>query len=70
MKGKEIIQKKRRIRVIEDRKIEILMKIAAINKEYGERVALLNTEYERLHRELYLLQIEMISKDHDSWSTD
>ena len=70
MKGKEIMQKKRRIRVIEDRKIEILMKIAAINKEYAERVALLNTEYERLHRELYLLQIEMISKDHDAWSTD
>ena len=52
-----------RIREIEDRKIEILMEIATINKSYDEQVSELNSEYERIHKELYLLQIKKIGKD-------
>ena len=54
-------QQKKRIQQIEDRKIEILMKIASINKEYDDQVTRLNSEYEKLHKELFALQVEMIS---------
>ncbi len=59
-KGKE--KKQHRIQQIEDRKIEILLEIASINQKYDDQVSLLNSEYEKLHKELYVLQIEKISR--------
>jgi len=53
-------EQKKRMKQIEDRKIEILMEIASLNKEYDDKVTSLNSEYERLHKELYFLQIEKI----------
>ena len=61
MEGSGRLERKKRIREIEDRKIAILMEIATINKIYDEQVSRLNSEYERLHRELYTLQMDMIS---------
>ena len=58
-------QQKKRIQQIEDRKIEILMKIASINKKYDDQISTLNSEYEKLHKELYLLQIEQINRNYD-----
>jgi len=51
---------KKRMEQIEDRKIEILMEIARLNKDYDNKVSGLNSEYEKLHKELYMLQIKMI----------
>jgi hypothetical protein len=59
-KMKLIIQQ--RLREIEDRRIEILMKIAYINDDYNERISQLNTEYAQLHEEYYQLQLELIRK--------
>jgi len=59
------MERKRRIQQIEDRKIEILMEIARINKIYGEQISELNSEYEILHRELYMLQMKVISRKQD-----
>jgi len=58
-KGKE--KKQQRILQIEDRKIEILLEIASINQKYDDKVSSLNSEYEKLHKELYILQVEKIS---------
>ena len=65
MKVSLIMENRNRIQEIEDRKIAILMEIATINKKYGEQVSRLNSEYERLHRELYMLQMDMISMKND-----
>jgi hypothetical protein len=62
MESNRKMGKKKRIQEIEDRKIEILMEIARINRNYDEQVSKLNSEYERLHKELYKLQMEMITK--------
>jgi len=56
------MERQQRIRELEDRKIEILMEIARINNRYSEQVFKLNSEYERLHKELYMLQMDRISK--------
>ena len=61
MESRSSTEKQQRIQEIEDRKIEILMEISRINKQYDDQVSRLNSEYEKLHKELYLLQIEVIS---------
>lgn len=48
---------------IEERKIEILTQVAALNKEYRKRLDHLNMEYEVLRKELYRLRIQKISKN-------
>jgi hypothetical protein len=62
MKNKMKLIIKQRLREIEDRRIEILMKIAYINDDYNERISQLNTEYAQLHEEYYQLQLELIRK--------
>jgi len=64
MRSKIEMERKRRIQQIEDRKIEILMEIASINKKYDEQFSRLNSEYESLHKELYRLQMEMLNKEY------
>lgn len=56
----ENIQK--RIKDIENRKIEILLEIACINRSYNEEIVNLNSEYELLDTEHYNLKLELIRK--------
>ena len=53
----------KRIQEIEDRKIEILMEISSINRNYRDRLDHLNEEYEFLNRELYEIRIKLITMD-------
>jgi len=46
---------------IEDRKIEILMEIAELNREYDERVSILREEYAELDAEYYLLRLQRMT---------
>jgi hypothetical protein len=48
----------RRLSEIEDRKIEILLEIADINREYDERVSALREEYAELDAEYYEMRLE------------
>ena len=52
----------KRIKEIKNRKLEILLETANINKSYEEKVTSLNSEYTSLDKEQYLLQIELIKK--------
>jgi hypothetical protein len=54
--------KQKRMKEIEDRKIEIILEIAQINDHNNEIVSRLNTEYAKLHEEYFLLQLELYSK--------
>lgn len=54
----------KRIKEIENRKLEILLETANINKSYEEKVISLNSEYTSLDKEQYLLQIELIRRTH------
>ena len=61
MSNRKILEKRQRMEEIEDRKIEILIEIAKVNKNYDVRVTQLNYEYEQLHKEHYQIQMQMIS---------
>jgi hypothetical protein len=50
-------ERRRRLAWIEDRKIEILMEIGEINREYDERLSRLGSEYDRLTAEYYGLRL-------------
>jgi hypothetical protein len=52
----------RRLREIEDRKIEILLEISAINEEYSMKVTELDSEYARLDEEHYQLSLLSIQE--------
>ena len=62
MTNGKMLEKQKRMREIEDRKIEIFLEIANINRDYNQQVTQLNYEYEGLHREHYQLQIDLISR--------
>ncbi len=51
-------ERRRRLAWIEDRKIEILMEIAEINREYDDRVSALREEYTELDSEYFILRFE------------
>jgi hypothetical protein len=55
------LDKQKRLKEIEDRKIEILLKIADINDIYNKKVSRLNSEYACLDKEYYYLKIELIN---------
>lgn len=55
---------KQTLRRIEDRKIEILMEIGEINRQYGERISVLREEYEKLDLEYYTLRFERMTRHH------
>ena len=50
-----------RLEAIEDRKIEILMEIAEVNREYDSRVSALDEEYSELDREHFQLRLDRIA---------
>lgn len=50
-----------RLEAIEDRKIEILMEIAEVNREYDSRVSALDEEYYELDREHFQLRLDRIA---------
>jgi hypothetical protein len=52
----------KRLKEIEDRKIEILQEIANINKHYREKTSRLNSEYAKLDEEYYHLQLKLMSE--------
>jgi hypothetical protein len=54
------LNKQKRLREIEDRKIEILLEIANINNGYNEKVSRLNSEYALIDKEYYHLKLELI----------
>ena len=54
--------KQQKLREIEDRKIEILLEIDDINKDYRERISRLSSEFEQLDEEYYNLKFESIGK--------
>jgi hypothetical protein len=58
--------KQKRLREIEDRKIEILMETEKINKGYGKRISKLRSEYRQLDKEQYSIQLYLIKKGGDS----
>ena len=52
----------KRLKVIEERKIDILMEIAKINNNYKETISRLDFEYAQLHKKYYQLQLELIKR--------
>lgn len=52
----------KRLKEIEDRKIEILLEIADINKYYKEKISQLSSEFAQLDEEYYNLQLELINQ--------
>ncbi|UCE74950.1 MAG: hypothetical protein JSV56_04400 [Methanomassiliicoccales archaeon] len=52
--------KQKRLKEIEDRKIEILVEIGQINKSYGEEISKLRSEYIQLDKEYYSLKLELM----------
>ena len=54
--------KQQRLGEIEDRKIEILLEIGNVHDNDSKKVSQLKTEYARLDKEYYHLQIELIKK--------
>jgi hypothetical protein len=54
-------QRERRLRAIEDRKIEILIETANVNRRYSEKITKLDAEYVHLDEEYYRLRVEMMS---------
>jgi len=66
MSDKTKLEKQKRLREIEDRKIEILMEISSIkdnNLKNNENAVKLNSEYSQLHKEHYQLQMKVIKKN-------
>jgi hypothetical protein len=55
------LERKERLKEIEDRKIEILLEIANINDNYKEKISRLNSEYALLDKEYYHLKLESIN---------
>jgi hypothetical protein len=53
--------RRRRLARIEDRKIEILMEIAEINREYDDRVSALREEYAELDSEYFILRFQRMT---------
>jgi hypothetical protein len=60
MTGNSFENKQKRLREIEDRKIDILMETEKINKSYGYKISKLRSEYRHLDKEQYYLQLELI----------
>jgi len=60
MANKKNGKKHKRLREIEDRRIEILLEIGSIDDDKIDTILELNSEYARLHKEQYLLQVELI----------
>jgi hypothetical protein len=58
--------KRKRLREIEDRKIEILLEIEKINKCYSKEISNLRSEYRQLGMEQYFMQLVLITKGGDS----
>ena len=56
-------ERRRRLAWIEDRKIEILMEIAEINRDYDDRVSALREEYVELDTEYFVLRFERMTGD-------
>jgi hypothetical protein len=56
---KDDIERQNRLREIEDRKIEILLKVPSI-KDNTEKISELNSEYVQLGDEYYNLRLELI----------
>ena len=56
------MERQKRLKEIEDRKIEILLEIADINDNYDKQVSRLNSEYARLDKEYYHLKLELIGE--------
>ena len=54
--------KQERLREIEDRKLEILLETADINKEYHKKILALDSEYRRLDKEYYNLKLDLIKQ--------
>lgn len=54
--------KQKRLKEIEDRKIEILVEIGKINKSYGEEISKLRSEYIQLDNEYYSLKLELMKE--------
>jgi len=50
----------KRLKEIEDRKLEIILETSNLNKDYKERISELNSEYALLDREQYHLKMELI----------
>jgi len=46
-----------RLSELEDRRIEILMEIGDINREYDDKISRLGSEYDRLSEEYYELRM-------------
>lgn len=46
-----------RLSELEDRRIEILMEIGDINREYDDKISRLGSEYDRLSEEYYTLRM-------------
>ena len=49
-----------RLSELEDRRIEILMEIGEVNREYDERLTRLGSEYDRLTAEYYELRMDQM----------
>ena len=59
----KITQKtQKRLREIEDRKINILLEIASIKDKNCTKISRLNSEFTQLHQEYYQLQIGLMRK--------
>jgi hypothetical protein len=54
--------KQKRIKEIEERKIEILLETEKINKRYGKKISKLRSEYSQLDKEQYYLRLDLIKK--------
>ena len=51
------IEMKRRLKEIENRKIEILMETGRVNAKYNQDIDKLNSEYQALNEEYYRLRL-------------
>lgn len=65
MNNNSNIDIQKRLKKIEDRKIEILKEIAYINKKYKEKISKLSSEFSQLDEEYYNLQLEVIGQKYD-----
>jgi hypothetical protein len=53
---------RRRLHMLEDRRIAILLEIGDINREHDERLSRLEAEYARLSEEYYGMRLERIAR--------
>jgi hypothetical protein len=56
------LKEQKRLREIEECKLEIILKIANLNDNYNEKISKLNTEYSKLDKEYYYLKIALIKR--------